>query len=1219
MCIIKSRLWGESVALKDLVLFAFEKAEKMIEKPVMKTIDFQYRDKKIIKEVRGHLLKKYGNEIYYNALDSYLTLNHVIESLIPSIRGESNVQPEVARRFKSENVKKFLRHNPEYKNNKVVSSRVLDILGEIFDIVQAKVLALDPHSDLGRLQRSFQVTGENLSDEHQRMDAKLDSIGKGLLSVQAAILGSGISDTMQHVGANSEGIDSYVKRIKEVETTYQKEYRYHTALNRYYALLQEIVTKLEGHPQEQIHELVCTINCNIALCQSNLGLYQEAFNSLSAIPDETASKSKIYHFVYALVYVHQADIDNYQIALDHINTALSIEPDYHNAFSFKQFLLAHVHPDQIDSIVQDMDEHYCSMVAQGVDHSKLAEHYQFRGLINLYADRYADAIENFHRALEYGCEPMTIKFNIAVAMYAEASKAVPKDCRLLAPDIDQKTMMKAVDALKEVIDLTEENADFEDIRRRAVSIYISACSSLGKKHELSPVDDYLYEGQDYEQLRGILLGSSEKVTEAQLSLLSSDDRLFYTAREMMEQKDADACHKCLSELVDKGEQRISAPVYHILLQVCLIIGSTASYWRYRHDAADYGITGDLLESMDACAYELDGDIPRAKEIFDTLSVSSAEDNILENTLRFFLRNNFRNEAKTLFERIHGLIVSESMYVKDVELFYQEANKFFIAEQDDTIQKILSELPEGLISPKCRAQLFASFYSATNDSKRLYECLSDLDCVHDEFINAFNMALCAARLFKYGEALNICYDLEKRVSTLEERVKLYWLTSDILLLSNDKQGSFNRAKEAHELTSQNPYDRSHQAYFSRAFRCNRHDALKDIVEYQKVHPVVVDWIKTFSIQEGDDDILSTLKNAIGEFGSDHIDYEKQEEHLAISYKQGVLPIHAVWERYNRDLLQLFAFASKNKLNIALGNIEMLTTDISKIRKNIVVDALSLIIMAYHGCLDVLASFEDVYVNCRSVATIQQLYLSYEYPFVSDILAWLESAGNIVFKADGFVDEESTIVKLFSADFMACCNIATDLDVPFLYCDVLARKLQTIPESGILPTVEFVSIPAVCNKFLAQEPQRLSDVLYSLLKNATFISFRAETILHQIRKQNYAISKELIYPFMFCDTSCDMSSFANVYLLAIRELYSENTDAASTLACIVLEDALRIWRQGTYYRLMKEKTIDFESSVKAATIEKYVREVLQGIKRIFGDMKGALSEHFDALIVAIEKVT
>lgn len=1203
------------MGIKDFASLALRKIEPQVERQVIQAADFLYHDKKIIEEVSTYLLKKYGEEVYYNDLDSYITSNHVIELLIQSLRGKSAVQPRIVRTFKTDNTIKFLRHNPKFKNNKVISSRISDIWGEVFDIVHSKLLILDPHSDLGKVQRTMQITGEALSDEHQTLNVKLDKIHEEVSSVYSALAAKGISDTAtENMGGSSEVILSYKQKIREIETSYQNKHQYHAALSHYYSLLQNIVTKLTECSPEQINTLVCTINCNIALCQSNLGSPREAFESLSSIPSEATLNSKEYHFVYALIYVQQNDVSNYSIAMYHINTALEIDPNYHNAFSIKQFLRAHIQPDQIESILRDMDFHYSVMVSENVDRSKLAEHYQLRGLINMFVDRYSDAKKDFDHALEYGCEPITTKLNIAATMYAEASKSVPRDCRLLLPPINQKLMIKAVDSLKEVIDLTKGNADFEDIRKRAIALYVSACSSLGRKHELSPISDYLYEGMDYEQLRGLLLGSSENLSESQLSLLSPPDRLFVVVRDMLTQNDHEVCRDYIAELVDKDHQEIPASVYHVLLQVCLITNSSSLYWKYRNSATNYGLTGDLLESMDACAYELDGNIAQAKEIFNRLATCSVDDNILENTLRFFLRNKFSNEASTLFLRMHKLIVSDSMYVKDVDPFYREATKFFVENKDDTVQKLFSELPERKLSQKCKLQILASFYSAINDSSKLYECLSELDCAHDEFANAYNMALCATHLFKYDEALKICYDLELRLSNAEEKIRLFWLISDILLLSNDKEGSFSWAKKAHELSKQNPYDRSHQAYFSRAFRCNHHEAIGDIIEYQKVHPVVVNWIKAFSIPEEGGDIVTSLKNALDEFDPNHNHKEDVEESFIELHKQGIIPIHTIWERHNGDLWQLFNFASNNKLNIAPGSLETLAADIKSVENDIVIDALTLILLAHHGCIDILDSFEHVYVNYKSIATIQHAYLSFEYPFISSIISWLKSANNVSFEADGFIAERSPLVKLFSADFCACCNIAVARNVPFLYCDVLVRNLQGAFDSEFLSKVVFVSIPAACNIAHASNPQRLSDVLYAFLRDTTFVSFTAETVLYQIRKHNYTVSKDLIAPFLFCDTNCDMHTFANVYLSSIKALCGENCDAANSLACIILEDALRIWRQGTYYRFMQANHPNKESIFRAEAIKRYVQEILQGIALIFHNMPNDVSSHFGTLMSA-----
>lgn len=1206
------------MSFKDLVAGIWSKAvEPKIESYAVELADVFYFDKRIQETVHAHLLKKYGNEVYYNDLDGYITTHHVIELLIKAIRGESSVQSRIERQFKRTNAKRFLEYNPQYKWNKVVSSRIPGIFGEIHHIVLTSVVSLDPHSDLGKIQQTVEIARDMILDSHQTTDAKLDKILEAVQPKPPLLVPDGIADTAtENIGKCPEEITRVTDKIKEIEREYQKNHRFQEALSQYFGLLQCVATTLVGHAPEHVNTLVCTLYCNIALCQSNLGYPEKALESLAAIPADATSQSKVYHLVSALVYVQQNDVENYGIALNHIDAALIIDPEYHNAFTTRQFLIAHLHPEKVIDSLHELEVHYIDILSKGEDRGNISEYYQFHGLINMYADNYSEAIADFKLAETYGYDPIYTKMNIAVTMYAEATAAMPRGQRLLAPAVNQKVMMEAIGILKETIDKLKGNADYVDVRKRTVTLYIAACTSIGKKHELSPIGEYIYEGQEYEDLRSLLLGASEPLTDFQLSLLAPDDRLFCTVRELMDSGDSDACKASIIHAIEKDPQNISAPIFHVLLQVCLISKSIDDYKKYRLLANEYGIDGELLESMDACANELTGNIEQAKAMHDRIAVSCMDDHILENTLRFYFRNGYKEETKALLLRIHELLITNSMYADNAESFYGESIRFLISQHDTVAAKILAELPEQFVSQECKLQLTASYYGATFNSGELFKCLNELDCASGEFTNAFSTALCAVRLLKYDEALDICYALEARTETNDDKVKLFWLISDILLLMNNFDDSFLWAKKAHELTSMNPYDRSHQAFFTRAFRCNHQEALKDIFEYKEEHPVVVDWLHKFSISEDDEDVVTTIQNALEEFNPGHVSYMEQEKEIAKLYKQGIVPISMLLKRYNNDLLRLFAFASEHKLKLAHGDFNLVMADCQKLGQALVVDALTLVIVAYHGCLSALDRFAQVYINYKSISTLQQLFLSDGLTCLSDILAWFQRSSNIIFVPDGFVDEESHIAEAFSSDFVACCGIASTYKVPYLYCDAVARDYQRLPWFGIPSGVEFISISALCRKSFEHDKEKLNDSLYGLMKDATFINFNADTILHQIRKQNYAVPMELMVPFMCCTPTCDMHSFASVYLSAIKTLKEECPAAAVILASIVLEDAFKIWKRGTYHRQMIKYVSDDEAEYKTNAISEYVLEILQGIELIYDVLPIEISKTYGVLSSKME---
>lgn len=124
----------------------------------------------------------------------------------------------------------------------------------------------------------------------------------------------------------------------------------------------------------------------------------DSVESLEAIPKDAALKNKVYHFVFALVYVQQNDIDHYYFALEHIEAALKIDNNYHKAFTVKQYLLVHLYPEKYPIILEELDAHYRCIVSDGKEHNELAEYYQFRGLIQLQADMYSTAIDDFRNA-----------------------------------------------------------------------------------------------------------------------------------------------------------------------------------------------------------------------------------------------------------------------------------------------------------------------------------------------------------------------------------------------------------------------------------------------------------------------------------------------------------------------------------------------------------------------------------------------------------------------------------------------------------------------------------------------------------------------------------------------------------------------------------------------------------------------------------------------------
>ena len=58
--------------------------------------------------------------------------------------------------------------------------------------------------------------------------------------------------------------------------------------------------------------------------------------------------------------------------------------------------------------------------------------------------------------------------------------------------------------------------------------------------------------------------------------------------------------------------------------------------------------------MDACAYELEGDIEKAKILFSGIAQTCTDYHVLENILRFYKRSNNVQECEDLYFKLQHL-------------------------------------------------------------------------------------------------------------------------------------------------------------------------------------------------------------------------------------------------------------------------------------------------------------------------------------------------------------------------------------------------------------------------------------------------------------------------------------------------------------------------------------------------------------------------------------
>ena len=279
----------------------------------------KYKDTRIEKDAKNFLLDEYGSEIYYNDLDSFIMNNHLLENLFDSLHGVASVQPLSKKEFINKNLKIFLNQFPEYKKKKVIISKVKKAFESLYDYVVLYVNKLNPYSEAGILKSEMHRMSADIMSVQDRIDVTTSETNELVKKIfESVTLQQSVVETAsQDLFDYSEATSKYISKIKKIESEFQCKHLYREALELYFELFREISVDFSGKSHPQINQMICSLNCNIALCQYNLGEEEKALLSLSKIEENAAKDSKTFHFVSAAFIIQSLNSEKYNIAKEH--------------------------------------------------------------------------------------------------------------------------------------------------------------------------------------------------------------------------------------------------------------------------------------------------------------------------------------------------------------------------------------------------------------------------------------------------------------------------------------------------------------------------------------------------------------------------------------------------------------------------------------------------------------------------------------------------------------------------------------------------------------------------------------------------------------------------------------------------------------------------------------------------------------------------------------
>ena len=174
-----------------------------------------------------------------------------------------------------------------------------------------------------------------------------------------------------------------------------------------------------------------------------------------------------------------------------------------------------------------------------------------------------------------------------------------------------------------------------------------------------------------------------------------------------------------------------------------------------------------------------------------------------------------------------------------------------------------------------------------------------------------------------------------------------------------------------------------------------------------------------------------------------------------------------------------------------------------------------------------------------------------------------------------------------------------------------------EDGLFTGLRTVGLVSLCYHFMESFPDEAHQGIYQLLAHCSFVNFNAKSIIAQIKRDGNTVIVDSLSRFFFCNTSCNMISFANVYLQTVKYLISQDENVAVDFVELLLNDADKIWRRSSHYMYCVEQFDDKESEAKVQATIQYLVFLLVEIKGILNEIPERIKTLYEKVSMHVSK--
>ena len=1097
--------------------------------------------KDLQKNAASKTIASYQDEPYYNAIDSYFTSNNIVSNLIRTCYNKNDPEFQTSKFFSLSHTNKFTELNNNFLWKK---SDIYDIFLRLYETIDSVVNNCLCCEEVRITTNKLAENDANSQMRHDELIKKNEELQNQIVRVADYLLinNSSIMSASSDIASVTDEIhDQYYQKIKDIINENQDNEKLRNGIDELNNVIQDIAGDVSDMSTANRAKLLLFTHDTLALFYVNDGDIDKALQSIERAEKLTKrldnAECNRHYFINAYVLTHSKHEDKYNAALELLNKITSFNDTDHKAFLLKIKIESILSISSYDMQITKLEKFFNEYIEKSDDDLQVAEYYQTLGFVNLQYAYYEDAIAALEKSQEI-FPNIVNEANMAITYYSWATADCEKDVQVVRPAIDYSKMIRCIDIISSLLDRSNEL--YASLRNSLIPIYILASNFCGQHENVVYVAERFDSSDfDYETNRTIALGkvltgisNNDNVDE-----LTPEDQFFLR---MVEEKSDDDAIEILETGIQAVPRENAGKLFQALLGLYIRKKDVERYKDCLKQMNQAGFKDSYSDLHDMLVAEMSGNIDEAKLIAEKCIGSSLLDtSIIFGIIDFFKRHCFAAELIDFLLKIHSQVRDNKLLFDRLDIFYRNAIQFLVDECYTRAAEVFNELPRQRLSEEVYYHFAVMIFAKVNDHVQMSHALGKLyelrQYPHDKIMQAQSCkAIC-----ENDKAEQLLLDiLDLPTLTVEEKSICYDLLSEIYLYKEDYENSYKYAKLNQELNDLIPTHHSHAVLWMRSIQCDKIDeGFSTAIKHKRKHPVVVDWQKEIKLPVDDDgnynpeELLSVLTEATGGPYNFKIPLDY--------YNSGKLSLYHICESAHLSINNVLSWRETYNLQpcIFSGNLEMLIEEANYHDSEVVVDALSLLMIAKLDLLFLLNAFDKVRVTSSTVEKLQYEYLdslsNRAENYACKVLKLLSKSEKFVIYPDAPDISKKARDYYISRYLYDAISHAMNHGVCFLYAD--ATILQYI-ELVFPETVKYISIPALLKNHQPQEEACLYR--YHLLKQGyRFINFNSLDMYYHLSSNEFCFSTTDIKPFFKCKSAHDMMSYGRVYCALLKRLIEE----------------------------------------------------------------------------------